>query len=93
VGIDCDPAKIRRAEQLYGQLDRLRFVHDDAAAYLAALPPSSADVCLSIFGAFSFTPASPLLTAAARVLRPGGLLALTVRRDDYRDRVIILARR
>jgi SAM-dependent methyltransferase len=64
VGIDRDPAKIRRARELYGQLDQARFARDDAAAYLAALPPSSVDVCLSIFGAFSFTPASPLLTAA-----------------------------
>jgi len=93
IGIDRDPAKIRRASQLYGQLDQVRFVRDDAAAYLAALPPSSADMCLSIFGAFSFTPAGPLLTAAASALRPGGLLALTLRRDDHHDRVIILARR
>jgi hypothetical protein len=27
------PAKIRRADQLYGQLDRLRFVHDDDATH------------------------------------------------------------
>jgi SAM-dependent methyltransferase len=93
VGIDHDPAKIRQASKLYGQLDHLRFVRDDAAAYLAALAPSSVDVCLSIFGAFSFTPAGPLLAAAGRALRPGGLLALTVRLDDQHDRVIILARR
>jgi len=56
VGIDRDPAKICQATKLYGRLDHLRFVRDDAAARLAALPPSSVDVCLSIFGAFSFTP-------------------------------------
>jgi SAM-dependent methyltransferase len=93
VGVDRDPVTISRARQLYGRLDHATFVHDDAATHLAALPPSSVDVCLSIFGAFSFTSPGPLLAAAARALRPGGLLAVGLRLDDHHDRVIILARR
>jgi hypothetical protein len=42
----------------------------DAASILAATPAASADVCLSIFGAFSFSPPRPLLAAAAHALRP-----------------------
>ena len=62
----------------------------DAAKTIAGMPPASADICLSIFGALSFSPPGPLLTAAARVLRPGGTLAITLRADDHHDYVTIL---
>jgi SAM-dependent methyltransferase len=93
-GIDHDPAKVARARALYSHLPRLQVIEAGAAACLAALPPGSADVCLSVFGALSFTagPAA-LLALAARVLRPGGLLAVTLRADDDHDTVVILARR
>jgi ubiquinone/menaquinone biosynthesis C-methylase UbiE len=48
---------------------------------------------LSIFGAFSFTDPLPLLTDAARVLRPGGQLTITLRVDDRHDTVVVLRRR
>jgi SAM-dependent methyltransferase len=92
-GIDRDPVQISRARNRYGHLSGLAFLLGDAAACLNSLPPASADVCLSIFGAFSFSPPGPLLEAAARALRPGGLLALTLRASDHHDTVVILARR
>jgi SAM-dependent methyltransferase len=92
-GIDRDPARAARARQLYGHILGLQVICADAAAYLAALPPASTDACLSIFGAFSFSPPGPLLKAAAHALRPGGLLAVTLRASDHHDTVVILARR
>ncbi len=92
-GIDRDPAKVARARQLYGHLPGLHVIHADAASYLDTLPAASLDACLSIFGALSFSPPGPLLTAAARALRPGGLLAVTIRASDRHDTVVILTRR
>ena len=92
-GIDRDPAKVARARQLYGDIPGLRVIHADAASYLAGLPAASVDICLSIFGAFSFSPPRPLLQATARALRPGGLLAVTLRTSDHHDTVTILTRR
>jgi SAM-dependent methyltransferase len=92
-GVDHDPAKVARARHLYGHLPGLQVIHADAATYLSAIPAASADACLSIFGAFSFSPQRPLLRAAARALRPGGLLAVTLRADHDHDAVVILARR
>jgi SAM-dependent methyltransferase len=92
-GIDRDPVKVTRARHLYGHVPGLTVIHADAASYLRALPAASADACLSIFGAFSFSPPGPLLEAAARALRPGGLLAITLRATDHHDTVIILTRR
>ncbi|HXC85330.1 MAG TPA: class I SAM-dependent methyltransferase [Trebonia sp.] len=93
IGIDYDLAKISRALDLYGHLSNLAFILGDAAAILGTMPPSAADVCLSIFGAFSFSPPGPLLQAAAQALRPGGRLAITVRADKYHDHVVVLVRR
>jgi len=93
-GIDNDPVKVARAQAAYGEVPGLTVVLADAAGYLEALPAASADACLSIFGALSFTcdPAR-LLQAAARVLRPGGLLAVTLRAGSAQDTVAILTRR
>jgi len=93
IGIDRDPAKISRARHQYGHLSNLAFVLGDAAAILISMPPSAADVCLSIFGAFSFSPSGPLLRAAAHALRPGGRLAITLRADDHHDHVIVFVRK
>lgn len=93
IGIDRDPVKIARACGLYGQIDDLRFILGDTADVLADIPTASADACLSIFGAISFSPPGPILSGAARVLRPGGRLAVTVRADDHQDYVIVLTRR
>lgn len=92
VGIDHDPAQIERARRLYGTIPGLVFVHADAATYLHARPPALADLCLSIFGAFSFTDPGPLAAGAARALRPQGLLALTLRATSTTDMVLILTR-
>jgi SAM-dependent methyltransferase len=92
-GVDHDPAKAARARQLYGHLPGLSVTCADAAAYLSALTPGTVDVCLSVFGALSFSPPSPILQAAARALRPGGILAVTLRADDRHDTVLVLTRR
>lgn len=92
IGIDRDPVKISRARDQYGQLSNLAFILGDAAAVLVGMPPSQADICLSIFGAFSFTPPGPLLRAVAHTLRPGGRLAVTLRADDRHDHVLVLVR-
>ena len=93
IGIDHDPRKIERAERFYGHLRGIAFRRGDAAEQLADFAPGSIELCVSIFGAFSFTDPRPLLTATARVLRPGGRLAVTLREDETRDRVIILTRK
>ncbi len=93
-GVDHDPAKVARARQLYGRVPGLRVILADAVRYLDVLPAGSVDACLSIFGAFSFTdqPAR-LLEAAARALRQGGLLAVTLRADTNHDTFVLLTRR
>jgi trans-aconitate methyltransferase len=93
IGIDADPAKINRARAGYGHLPAIRFIIADARRYLATAVPGSADVLLSIFGVFSFTDAQPILPGAARMLRPGGLLAVTLRADEHHDTVVVLRRR
>jgi ubiquinone/menaquinone biosynthesis C-methylase UbiE len=92
-GIDHDPAKISQARTAYGHLPGLTFILADACRYLTATRPGSADLVVSIFGAFSFTDPLPLLTATARVLRPGGRLAITLRASDHHDTVVVLHRR
>lgn len=92
IGIDHDPHKIERARGLYGHLPGIAFLLGDAADTLAGLPPSTVDLCVSIFGALSFSAPGPILAAAARALRPGGLLAVTLRADEDRDRVTILTK-
>ncbi|MEU9888267.1 class I SAM-dependent methyltransferase [Sphaerisporangium sp. NPDC051011] len=92
VGIDHDPTKIRRARVRYGAIPGLTFVHADATTHLREQPAGSLDLCLSIFGAFSFTDPAPLVAAVAHALRPGGLLALTFRTNDTTDLVLILTR-
>ncbi len=92
VGVDHDLTQIERARSLYGTIPGLAFVHADAATYLHASLPASADFCLSIFGAFSFADPRPLAAGVARVLRPEGLLALTIRGTESTDLVLILAR-
>ncbi|MEV8115762.1 class I SAM-dependent methyltransferase [Streptomyces xiamenensis] len=93
IGIDHAPAKIHRARVLYGYLPRLSFVQADAAAHLHRLPPGTVDVCLSIFGAFSFTDPRPLFIAVTTALRPGGRLLASLRADDRHDHVTLWTRR
>jgi SAM-dependent methyltransferase len=93
IGIDHAPAKIGRARGGYGHLPGIHFVLTDARTYLKATAPGSVDLVLSVFGAFSFTDPLPLLTDVARVLRPGGQLAITLRADDRHDTVVVLGRR
>lgn len=93
IGVDHDADKITRARRAYIHLPRIRFILADAVDHLAATRQASIDICLSIFGAFSFADPTSLLTAASRAIRPGGLLAMTMRADDYHDSVIVLRRR
>jgi SAM-dependent methyltransferase len=91
-GIDHDPVKIGRARSRYGHLPGISFILGDAAETLRTFKPGSLDLCLSVFGALSFTDPRPILAAVARALRPGGLLAVTMRIDDEQDRVTVFAR-
>ncbi|MDT0446671.1 class I SAM-dependent methyltransferase [Streptomyces johnsoniae] len=93
LGIDHDPAKVHRARTFYGHLPRLHLLLGDAAEHLRSLPPGSVDVCLSIFGAFSFTTPRLLLAATATALRPGGQLLIVLRADDRHDYITVLTRR
>lgn len=93
IGIDSDSTKIERATRLYGDLSEISFHLADAAEELKALPASSVDACLSIFGAVSFSDPGPILFAAAHALKPAGLLALTLRADDHHDTVLMLSRK
>ncbi|BAJ31664.1 MULTISPECIES: class I SAM-dependent methyltransferase [Kitasatospora] len=72
--VDSSAAQHARARDLYGHLaPRLRAVHADAVDHLDA-HPGSYDVLCSVFGSLDFTDPRRLLPAAARALRPGGLL-------------------
>jgi SAM-dependent methyltransferase len=77
-GVDTDRAKIAQAVERWGSRPGLGFVHANAATYLTQRhePP---DVAVSIFGALSFSPASPLLDLIRARLAPHGRLALSVR--------------
>lgn len=67
------------------------YVHATATDYLAALPRSSVDVLLSVFGAFSFTDQPGiLLTWTAYALKPGGRLVVVLRTHETRDYVLVL---
>lgn len=92
VGVDHDARTVALARAMFGHLG-IVFVHANAAAYLRSLPAGSVDVCLSVFGAFSFGEPAPLLRAAAVALRAGGRLGLSLRVDDGHDRVIVLERK
>lgn len=93
IGVDCGGEKIARARLAYNHLPRIRFILGDAVDYLTSTKYASIDVCLSVFGAFSFADPPLLLTVASRAIRPGGLLAVTLRADEYHDSVIVLRRR
>lgn len=92
IGIDRDPVKIERADSLYRHLPQVAFRLGDASELVATLPAGSIDVCLSVFGALSFSDPRPILAAVSTALRPGGLLAVTMRVDDERDRVTVFAK-
>ena len=93
IGVDHDAEKITRARLAYNHLPSIRLILADAIDHLASMKPASIDICLSIFGAMSFTDPLSLLTVVNRAIHPGGLLAVTLRADDHHDNVIILHRR
>lgn len=93
IGIDHDPAKIEKARRTYGAVEGLTFIEAEASTYLRTRPPASIDLCLSIFGAFSFSHPAALAAGAAHALRPGGLLAATFRETETTDLVLVLRRR
>ncbi|GAA2084748.1 hypothetical protein GCM10009759_04030 [Kitasatospora saccharophila] len=72
--IDSSSTQHALARDLYGHLSpRLRTVHADTAEHLDG-HPGSYDVLYSVFGSLDFSEPRRLLPAAARALRPGGLL-------------------
>ncbi|MFI5529675.1 class I SAM-dependent methyltransferase [Kitasatospora sp. NPDC051853] len=74
--IDASPAQHAMALGLYAHLaPRLRLVNADATEHLLG-HPGHYDVLYSLFGAVDFTDPRHLLPAAARALRPGGLLVI-----------------
>lgn len=93
IGVDRDAEKIARARLAYNHLPSIRFILGDAVDHLASTKQASIDVCLSIFGVFSFADPTSLLTVASRAIRPGGVLAVALRADDQHDSVIVLRRR
>ncbi|MFJ3218659.1 class I SAM-dependent methyltransferase [Kitasatospora sp. NPDC086801] len=73
--VDASPAQHAMACDLYGHLaPHLRTVRADATAHLEE-HPDEYDVLYSVFGSLDFADPRRLLPAAARALRPGGLLA------------------
>lgn len=75
--IDSSIGQHAMARELYGHLaPRLRVVHADAVEHLDG-HPGCYDVLYSVFGSTDFTDPRCLLPAAARALRPGGLLAVS----------------
>lgn len=83
IGFDLSSGMLRQAEGKLG--GRVELLHEDALRGARKLPPNSADLVLSHF-LLSFVAAQPLLDAAYRVLRPGGLLSLaTSTRQSLRE--------
>jgi predicted TPR repeat methyltransferase len=83
-GVDLSPGmlavartKMQRGLPLY---DRL--AEGDLAAFLAAEPSDSADLCLAADVLIYVADLAPVLKQVARVLRPGGLAAFTVQSHD-----------
>ena len=74
-GVDLSPGMLALA-RAKGCYDRL--VEADIVAFLAAEPPNSADLCLAADVLIYVADLAPALAGIARVLRPGGLAALTV---------------
>jgi SAM-dependent methyltransferase len=78
VGIDATEAVVNRGRRLTheeGLDDRIRFIHADACQ--SGLPSASADFVWSE-DAWCYVPDKPkLITEAARIVRPGGIIAFT----------------
>lgn len=78
-GVDLSPAMLRLASAK-GCYDRL--AEADLAAFLAAEPETSADLCLAADVFIYLADLGPVLAEIGRVLRPGGLAAFTVQSPD-----------
>jgi len=76
IGVDLAPRLIEVARQR-AAASGLTADFRVADATALPLPDASADAVLSVFGV-SFTPAAPTVTELARILAPGGCVALTV---------------
>jgi sarcosine/dimethylglycine N-methyltransferase len=78
VGVDVTEAIVERGRRMTheeGLDDKIRFVHADACQ--SGLPPASADFVWSE-DAWCYVPDKPRLIAeAARIVRPGGVIAFT----------------
>ncbi len=78
-GIDLSPAMVERArrKRLYDEL-----ATGDLVAWLAGRPAASADLALAADVFVYLGDLAPVFEAVARVLAPGGLLALTVQESE-----------
>ena len=75
VGVDASPAAVQRARETGAYAELLQA---DAAAALEAMPAGVADLVVAADVMPYFGDLSELLRAAARRLRPGGVLAFSV---------------
>jgi SAM-dependent methyltransferase len=78
VGIDSDTAKVACAVARWGHLSDVEFHRAEASEFLAHTPDRYEVVC-SIFGALSFSPATPMLRRITSRLQPSGTLAASIR--------------
>ena len=85
IGVDLSPRMIERsrATGLYAELDVA-----DMLQGLRARPDASVDLILAADAMVYVAELAPVLTEAARVLAPGGLLAFTTETHDGEDVVI-----
>ncbi|WP_052434606.1 class I SAM-dependent methyltransferase [Streptacidiphilus melanogenes] len=75
--VDSSASQLRRAEDRFGEVPDLTFVHADAAEFLQRTP-AAWDVIYSCRGALCHTAPEHLLPAIAAALKPSGLFAASV---------------
>lgn len=77
VGVNIDPRQLQRAEELIEPANgnRIRWVEADACQL--PFPAASFDVLFAVECIFHFPSRATFFAEAARILRPGGILALS----------------
>lgn len=106
IGVDLTGAAIARARRYAAErnISNVEFHEGDALRFVAALPPASFDVALMIEVSFFMPAYREAISAAAGVLKPGGLffgsfrsqyfdLLHSVRARDWRSAYLVRDRR